>query len=470
MEQTRAAVEPKKLPKVDRVLAAPVLAGARTALGARTLTAIVRDVIASHRRRVRSGETAPSEAAVIEEVARAADRRRAAGLVRVINATGVLLHTNLGRAPLPQASLDRIAETAGGYSNVELDLELGTRARRGAAVEATLAELVGAEDALVVNNNAAAVLLALSGLAAGREVIVSRGELVEIGGGFRIPEVLARSGARLVEVGTTNRTRASDYEKAIGEHTACILCVHPSNFRISGFTERPSLAALSRVARAHGVVLVDDLGGGLMVELPRQTLLGSGLEGEPTVQSRIAAGADLVCFSLDKLFGGPQGGVIAGSRELVGKLREDPLARALRVDKLGFAALEPVVAAYARGELETIPVHALLATPVEALLERVERWRRDLGPVLAKRSEAVRVEGAVGGGTLAEAPVDSAALSIRVDDVDALARRLRAGSPPVVARIREDRLLLDARSVFPAEDADLVASLKAALEGLVDSV
>lgn len=445
------------------MLAAPELEHARVALGARTLTAIARDVISGFRQRVRAGEPAPVEAAVVAEVARAAQRRQRAALVHVINATGVVLHTNLGRAPLPRASIERIAEVAASYSNLELDVELGTRARRGAALEASLAELVGAADALVVNNNAAAVMLALSSLAAGKEVVVSRGELVEIGGGFRIPDVLARSGARLVEVGTTNRTRATDFERAINERTACILRVHPSNFRITGFTERPTLAELVRVGRARGVPVVKDLGGGLVVDLP--ATVSGNLESEPSVQTCLAAGADLICFSLDKLFGGPQGGVIVGSAALVGRLREDPLARALRVDKLTFAALEPVVLAYVRGEPLALPVHALLAASVDDLSARVEGWRRGLGP-LAACTEVLRTEGAVGGGTLAEAPIASAALAVRVSSPESLARALRAGSPPILGRIRDDVLLLDARTVFPAEDAAIVAGLSAALAAI----
>jgi L-seryl-tRNA(Ser) seleniumtransferase len=458
-------VEARKLPKIDRLVAAPELARARVALGARSLTAIARDVVARWRQRIRAGEGAPSQAELIDELLRAAERRRRAALTRVINATGVVLHTNLGRAPLPRASIDRICEIAGGYSNLELDLELGSRARRGAALEASISELTGAGDALVVNNNAAAVLLALSSLAAGRDVIVSRGELVEIGGGFRIPEVLARSGARLVEVGTTNRTRIADYARAVSEQTGCILRVHPSNFRISGFTERPSLAELSALTKQRGLPLIKDLGGGLMLELPRDVLAGGGLETEPTVSACLAVGVDLVCFSLDKLFGGPQGGVVAGDAELVGRLREDPLARALRVDKLTIAALEPVVAAYIRGEPEAIPVHALLRASVERLALRVQSWQRAVA-ACASETELVRTDGAVGGGTLADAPLASAALGIRTPSPDALARALRAGSPPVLGRIQDDRLLLDARTVLPDEDERLISALRTALARL----
>lgn len=458
------ALELTKLPKIDRIVDAEELASSRAALGRKALTTIARQVIADYREKVRSGQGAPELAKVVSEVMRRAERRLRASLERVVNATGVVLHTNLGRAPLPKASIERIAQIASGYSTLEYDSELGVRTRRGAAVESAMAELIGAEDALVVNNNAASVLLCLSSLAAGREVIVSRGELVEIGGGFRIPEVLARSGARLVEVGTTNRTRVEDYARAINDNTSCLLRVHPSNFKIEGFAERPALAELSKLAHARGLPLVKDLGGGLVVDLPKEAQQGGDLSSEPTAQSCLRAGADLVCFSLDKLFGGPQGGVVAGRRDLVCKLRDDPLARALRVDKLTLAALEPVVLAYARGNLEAIPVYAMLAASVESLVERVESWRKELGE-LGARTAVERTNAAIGGGTLAEAPVRSAALSIAVADPDALAESLRAHAPPVVGRIVEGRLLLDARTVLPDEDAIVVSALKSALAG-----
>lgn len=450
------------LPKVDRVLDAEALAEPLRRLGRRAVRALVRDVLAVHRERVRGGSTPPSESDVALEVAGLAAARARRSLTPVINATGVVLHTNLGRAPLPKASLDAIAQTAGVYSALEMDVELGARTQRGLAVELALAELTGAEDALIVNNNAAAVLLCLSTLGAGREVIVSRGELVEIGGGFRIPDVLARSGARLVEVGTTNRTRAQDYARAITERTACLLRVHPSNFKITGFTERPSLAELVAVAHAHDVPLVKDLGGGLVHGLSDEVLAAADLEREPTVERCLATGADLVCFSLDKLFGGPQGGGIVGSGPLVERLRRDPLARALRVDKLTIAALEPVLAAHGRGDGASIPVVAMIAARRDDLRKRVEGWRVALGD-LGSGTECVDTAAAVGGGTLAEAPLASAALALPAGDADGLARALREASPPVVARIADGRVLLDARTVLPDQDAALVGVLRAIL-------
>jgi len=445
----------KRLPRVDLLADAPELAPARELLGRRAVVGLVREVLAEQREFVRAGGAAIGAEEALKLVAGRAEQRRASRLRAVINATGVVLHTNLGRAPLPPESAARLTELAWRYTSVELDLELGTRSRRAASIEAALAEISGAESALLVVNNAAAVLLALSTLAAGREVVVSRGELVEIGGGFRIPEVLVRSGARLREVGTTNRTRVGDYAAAIDAATACVLRVHPSNFRISGFTERPSLRELCELSHERGVPLVKDLGGGLVSELP-------GIEGEPSVQSCLTAGADLVCFSLDKLFGGPQGGVIVGKRELVSRLRDDPLARALRVDKLILLALEPVIEAYQRGQSERIPVHAMLRARPEALEERIRGWQRALGE-LAARTTLIETTAAAGGGTLPEEPLGSRALSIRTEDAEGLSRALRRGDPAVLPRIADGAVLLDARTVLPGEDEALIAALRAAL-------
>jgi L-seryl-tRNA(Ser) seleniumtransferase len=455
-------VDLSKLPKVDRVLEAAELSELRASLGRKALVVLAREALSFARARARAGGPVASLADVVAEVQRAGARRLEQGLEPVINATGVILHTNLGRAPLPAASIAHIASTAGRYSTLELDAELGTRTRRGVHVERQLAELVGAEDVLLVNNNAAAVLLTLSGLAARREVIVSRGELVEIGGGFRIPEVLARSGASLVEVGTTNRTRVEDYARAVRDQSACLLRVHPSNFKITGFTERPSLGELVELARRVGLPLVKDLGGGLVTELPTSVAPNEQVR-EPSVQACLRAGVDLVCFSLDKLFGGPQGGVVAGKAGLVRRLRDDPLSRALRVDKLALAALEPILDAYRRGAWGEIPTQALLRAPVEELRERVLGWQRALGEHVS-RTEIVESAAAIGGGTLAEAPVASVALRVACPNPERLAQRLRRSRPPVLGRVLEGAVLLDARSVFANEDAALVTALARALE------
>ena len=358
---------------------------------------------------------------------------RGARLRRAINATGVVVHTNLGRAPLAEAALRRIADVAGGYSNLEYDLRSGSRGSRQDHVAPILRRLTGAEAALVVNNNAAAVLLALAALAEGREVLVSRGELIEIGDGFRIPDVLARSGARLREVGTTNRTRAADYERAIGPETALLLRVHQSNFRVVGFTEQPRLDELVRVGRAHGVPVVDDLGSGVLVEL----------EDEPSARDALSAGADLVCFSGDKLLGGPQAGIVVGRAELVERLRRHPLQRALRADKLTLAALEATLALYLEPEraAQEVPVLRMLRQDIAAVRERAERLAELTG------GEVEETVGRVGGGALPLAELPSFACAVE----EQLAARLREGDPPVVALVRDGRCLLDCRTISDDE-------------------
>jgi L-seryl-tRNA(Ser) seleniumtransferase len=364
-------------------------------------------------------------------------------LRRVLNATGVIVHTNLGRAPLPVTAVERVRETAAGYSNLEYELGAGTRGSRQDHVAGILRRLTGAEGALVVNNNAAAVLLALAALAEGRDVVVSRGELLEIGDGFRIPDVLARSGARLVEVGTTNRTRAADYERAIGAETALLLRVHQSNFRVVGFTELPATAELAAVAARHRLPLVDDLGSGALVPL----------HDEPQVREALAAGADLVCFSGDKLLGGPQAGIVVGRAELVERLRRHPLQRALRADKLTLAALEGTLALYLDPEraLREVPVLRMLAEPPEAIRARAERLAQLTGGTVEETVARV------GGGALPLAELPSFACAVD----EALAAQLRRGEPPVVGVVRDGRLLLDCRTLGDAELDEVAAAVAA---------
>ena len=369
---------------------------------------------------------------------------RAPRLRRVLNATGVIVHTNLGRAPLADAAVARVAEVAGGYSNLEYDLHTGARGSRQDHAAAILRRLTGAEAALVVNNNAAAVLLALAALAEGRDVLVSRGELIEIGDGFRIPDVLARSGARLVEVGTTNRTRAADYEAAVGEQTALLLRVHQSNFRVVGFTEQPRLAELGAVARRHGLPLVDDLGSGALVALP----------DEPSARDALAGGADLVCFSGDKLLGGPQAGVVVGRADLVERLRRHPLQRALRADKLTLAALEATLALYlepARARAE-VPVLRALEEPSESIRERALRLAASIG------GDVEETIARVGGGALPLAELPSWACAVE----ETLSRPLRCGEPPVVGVVRDGKLLLDCRTLSDGDAADVAEAVRAA--------
>jgi L-seryl-tRNA(Ser) seleniumtransferase len=365
-------------------------------------------------------------------------------LRRVLNATGVIVHTNLGRAPLPVTAVEHVRATAAGYSNLEYELGAGTRGSRQDHVAEILRRLTGAEGALVVNNNAAAVLLALAALAEGREVVVSRGELLEIGDGFRIPDVLARSGARLVEVGTTNRTRATDYERAIGGDTALLLRVHQSNFRVVGFAELPTTAELASVAARHGLPLVDDLGSGALVPL----------QDEPQVREALAAGADLVCFSGDKLLGGPQAGIVVGRAELVEQLSRHPLQRALRADKLTLAALEGTLALYldpGRAPRE-VPVLRMLAEPPEAVRARAERLARLTGGTVEETVARV------GGGALPLAELPSFACAVDEE----LAARLREGEPPVVGVVRDGRLLLDCRTLADAELDEVAAAVASA--------
>ena len=371
---------------------------------------------------------------------------RAARLRRAVNATGVVVHTNLGRAPLAEAALERVHEVGRGYSNLEYDLSAGTRGSRQDHVAGILRRLTGAEAALVVNNNAAAVLLALAALAEGRDVLVSRGELIEIGDGFRIPDVLARSGARLVEVGTTNRTRAADYERAIGPETAVLLRVHQSNFRLVGFTELPSVRELARVAERHELPLIDDLGSGALT--PSKSPL---LSEEPSVRESLEGGADLVCFSGDKLLGGPQAGIVVGSAELVEKLRRHPLQRAVRADKLTLAALEGTLALYLEPEraLREVPVLRMALEDAETVRARAER----LAELTA--GEVEETVGRIGGGALPLAELPSFACAVEEE----LAAPLRAGEPPVVGVVRDGRLLLDCRTLTDAEAEEVATAV-----------
>ena len=427
----------RDLPSVDRLLADEVLAAAPRPLA----TTAARTAVEQARKTIQAG----GEPGDLVEAARAElGRLVSPALRRVLNATGVIVHTNLGRAPLSPAALARAVDVGGSYSNLELDLASGSRGSRQDHVADALRRLTGAEAALVVNNNAAAVLLALAALADGREVVVSRGELVEIGDGFRIPDVLSRSGARMVEVGTTNRTRVVDYERAIGPDTALLLRVHQSNYRIVGFTESVPTRELAQISRRAGLWLVDDLGSGSLADVG----------DEPTAASSLAAGADLVCFSGDKLLGGPQAGIVVGRAELVERLRRHPLQRALRADKLTLAALEGTLALHQDPERARaqIPVLRMLDEPVEAVRDRAERLAGLVG------GEVEETVARVGGGALPLAELTSAACAIE----EALAAPLRLGDPPVLGIVRDGRLLLDARTLTDTEvDEAARAVLKA---------
>ena len=378
-----------------------------------------------------AGEARPAE----RLLARAGELLgRPPSLRPVLNATGVIVHTNLGRAPLAAPALDRARAVAAGYANLEYDLDAGARGSRHDHLGGLLSELTGAETGMAVNNNAAAVLLSLAALATGREVIISRGELIEIGDGFRIPDILAQSGARLVEVGTTNRTSLRDYEAAIGPETAAIVRVHQSNFRMVGFTAAPALGELAQLAARRDVALVDDLGSGQLLDLP-------DLADEPTARSSVEAGAHVVCFSGDKLLGGPQAGVIVGTRAALERIRRHPLARAMRIDKLSLAALEATLELYRdpRRALREVPVLAAAAEAPDAVRERAGRLAERLG------GDVVATTARVGGGAVPLLEIASFACAL--DGGEALAAALRAGDPPVVALVREGRVLLDCRTL-----------------------
>jgi len=383
-----------------------------------------------------------------------------------INATGVIIHTNLGRAPLSEAAVERVASVARGYSTLEYDVAGGGRGRRDAHAEALLCRLTGAEAAVVVNNNAAATMIVLAAVATGREVIVSRGELVEIGGGFRVPDVLAQSGAILREVGTTNKTRAADYAAAIGERTGLILRVHPSNFRIEGFTERPGVGELVDLGGRFGVPVAEDLGSGYLGgsgPTPPAGLADPLAHSEPGVEASVAAGVDLCCFSGDKLLGGPQAGIIVGGRGLIDAVRRHPLMRALRVDKMTYAALEATLAEYAAGRAAaTVPVRRMLTMTAEEIRVRAETLAAGLAGVAGWRAGLAEGMSAVGGGSAPGIELPTWLVVIEKDgaSADPLAERLRRLAPPVIARIEHDRVLLDLRTVLPHQDQQLLELLR----------
>jgi L-seryl-tRNA(Ser) seleniumtransferase len=443
----------RALPSVDAVLREAGPMGTRER---ERLTSHIRDVLAGARD---SGSVLSAADALRRAHDRMEERDRPT-LRRVINATGVVLHTNLGRAPLSEAARRAVAHEAAGYCTLEYDTETGARGRRGLRAEALLAELTGAEAALVVNNCAAAALLVLTALARDGETIVSRGELVEIGGDFRVPDVMAQSGTALVEVGTTNRTRLSDYERALGERTRLLMRVHPSNYRIVGFTSAPTLEELARVAHEHGLLLYEDAGSGALIDLAPH-----GLSGEPVIRDSISQGADVVSFSGDKLLGSAQAGLIVGRRETIERLRRHPLYRALRADKLALAALEATLEAFCRGEAarEVPALRMLFATRAD-----IEQRARAFGRILRGRLtgdeatlELIEGESAVGGGSAptTHPPTALIALTHQRHTPDALDQRLRQHAPPVVARIQDARLVLDLRTVAESEEDELLEAL-----------
>ncbi|MDI6871693.1 MAG: L-seryl-tRNA(Sec) selenium transferase [Bacillota bacterium] len=455
-----------RIPAMNRLLERPAARAAAERWSREEVVLALRELAAEEREKVAAGGKPPGSLEAWDELllSRLESRLSARNLRRVVNATGIILHTNLGRAVLARAARQLLAEVGEGYSNLEFDLRTGERGSRHAHVAGLLSEITGAEAGLVVNNNAAAVLLILDTLASGKEVIVSRGQLVEIGGAFRIPEVLARSGARLVEVGTTNKTRLADYERAITAETALLLKVHTSNFRVIGFTAEVPLAELVSLGRKRGLPVVEDLGSGVLVDLSRY-----GLPAEPAVQQSVAAGADLVTFSGDKLLGAAQAGVIVGRAELVGRLARNPLMRALRVDKLTLAALEATLRLYRNPELalREVPTLAMLTRPAEEVKEAAERLAARAREVLGQRAgvEVVPDPTEAGGGSLPGAEVPSWAVGItpgpEVGSLEECLARLRSADPPVIAHVAQGRLLLNLRTVLPGEEDLILAALAA---------
>ncbi|MDX2015438.1 MAG: L-seryl-tRNA(Sec) selenium transferase [Myxococcaceae bacterium] len=448
-EASRRRALLQALPSIDELLSEARIA----ALGERVSRALLLEACRSAVAEVRSEILAGAEVSfTVERVEQRLARLAQPNLRRVLNATGVVLHTNLGRAPLSARAVDRVREVASGYCNLELDLDEGERGSRFSHVVELLCRLTGAEDAIVVNNCAAATVLTLGALAQGREVIVSRGELVEIGGGFRVPDVMRQSGCTLVEVGTTNRTRVGDYEAALTATTGLLLKVHRSNFAVVGFTEEATTSQLVALGRARGVPVFEDLGSGAL-----EPLHGEGLTSEPTVRTVVAAGADVVAFSGDKLLGGPQAGILVGRREAISRLARHPLQRALRVDKLTVAALEATLEAYRDGTADAeLPARAMLLEAPAAL----ERRAAVLAAALAReqvRHRVVTTTSRVGGGSMPLAQPPSFAVAIEGAAAQRLHDELRAGSPPIVARICDDELWLDVRCLTEA-DCLIVAS------------
>jgi L-seryl-tRNA(Ser) seleniumtransferase len=456
----------RRVPSVDELLLRPRVAALGKNFERGFLVEVVRGVLAELRREIVSGgevlETELGAEAIEGRIVAAVERELAPSLRGVINASGVILHTNLGRAPLAPEVIEEIRRTATQYSNLEYDVAAGARGKRDVHTARLIERLTGAEAAIVVNNCAAAVLLTLAALARGGEVIVSRGELIEIGDGFRIPEIMEQSGAVLREVGTTNRTRIADYENAINEKTRVILRVHPSNFTVSGFTEKPDVAELIALGKRAGLPVVEDLGSGCLVDLS-----GAGIS-EPTARASVGAGFSLVMFSGDKLLGGPQAGIIAGEKELVQKVRRHPLFRALRVDKLSIAALEVTLRAYLRGAWGEIPALRMMHLSVEEIAARTEAFRT----ILLRRAGEYDAEieiadgrSLVGGGSTPAQSLATKVLKIASGRYSAaeLEGRLRAGAVAVIARIEEERLLIDLRTVFAEQEVALAHSLVAAL-------
>jgi L-seryl-tRNA(Ser) seleniumtransferase len=447
----------RELPSVDELLKTSQASELIDAYGRPQTLEALRQALSDLRAQIRQkGDLPiPEKTHILGRAAALLETWMRPSLLPVINASGVILHTNLGRAPLSRATIQAVQETAQGYSNLEYDLDRGVRGSRLVHAEMLLRRLTGAEAALVVNNNAAALLLALSALARRRRVIISRSQLIEIGGGFRIPEVMNQSGAKLVEVGTTNRVHIWDFEEALEEPAALLLRAHHSNFRIIGFTTEPGLDEMAAVAHRAGVPMMDDLGSGTLIDTAR-----FGLPHEPTVQESLAAGADLVSFSGDKLLGGPQAGIIVGSAALLARIKKHPLARAVRADKLCLAGLSATLLHYLKDEAEReIPIWRMIAAAPDALRARAQAWVDATGA-----GEVIAGQSTIGGGSLPEETLPTYLMALNVAQPNRFLARLRAAAPPIIARVEENQVVLDPRTVLPEEESALLAGLRRVLD------
>jgi L-seryl-tRNA(Ser) seleniumtransferase len=452
--------ELRQLPSVDHLLQDASIQTLVDQHGHAETVTVIRTALDDLRQSILAGASAPATQSILQDIQTRFKKRRLHQIQPVINATGVIIHTNLGRAPLSTAALASIQAVAGSYSNLEFDLAVGERGGRGATVEHLLTRLTGAEAALVVNNNASAVLLTLTALVPGRGIAISRGQLVEIGGGFRVPDVMRQSGAQLIEVGTTNRTHVRDYEQAIqeNENVGALLRAHRSNFQLVGFVTEPSLEQMAALAREHDLILIDDLGSGALLDTADY-----GLMHEPMVQESIASGADVVCVSGDKLLGGPQAGIIVGRTDLLARIRRHPWARAVRMDKVALAGLQATLQHYAKNKApQQVPVWRMISRPAEGIRDQARRWARQLDSPTTK-AKVIEGLSTVGGGSLPGSTLPTWLVALEVTAPNAADEQLRQGEPPVITRIEDDRLLLDPRTVLLEQEQALLAALQSAL-------
>ena len=443
--------ELRKLPSVEKLIQDPEIKLFIRDFGREQTIKVIRETLEKIRHEIKPGEPVPSTLEIKQDIQSLLDSRFTPTLIPVINATGVILHTNLGRAPLSRETLLAMQSVGMSYNTLEFNMSTGKRGTRSTHAEEILKQLTGTESALIVNNNAAAVLLVLSALANRRKVVIARSQLIEIGGGFRIPDVMRQSGAKLVEVGTTNKIRTSDYEYALQEPTALVMRAHHSNFKILGFTEEPSLTEIVSVSHQNNIPVLDDLGSGTFIETAQ-----FGLIHEPTILESVQAGADIITFSGDKLLGGPQAGIIIGKKVLLQKIRKHPLARAIRPDKVTLAGLTATLTHYLREEAqEKIPIWNMISTTQDSILQRVKTWQKELG-----FGEIAHSTSTIGGGSLPEEVLPTYVLALQIPKPDTVMKKLRTLEFPIIARVEDDKVIFDPRTVLMEEDAQFLRGLK----------